>query len=134
MLEVDGESRRPILKLVKNRSSRTLIHHIRKHVRPSAAILTDEWRAYKDKLSRYGYRQFTVCHQQNFINPHTGAHTQHVERAWQTYKHHIWRLRGNRTTGSLQAHLKMIQWFYWLGVRHSNGVLGRLVHDIKKNM
>ncbi|KAL2088678.1 hypothetical protein ACEWY4_015577 [Coilia grayii] len=132
MLEVNGHSRRPILRLVKNRSRRNLLRHIRRHVRTSACIVTDEWRAYKNQLSQYGYRQFSVWHKQNFVNPENNAHTQHIERAWQTYKNQIWRLRGNRTPQSLATHLKMIEWYYWLGNRHRNGVLGRLVHDLKK--
>ena len=132
MLEVEEESRTPILKLVRNRRGTTLLRQIRRHVRRNANIVSDEWRAYKDRLAQYGYKQFSVCHKQNFVNPQTGAHTQHIERAWQTYKQQIWRLRGKRTKESLKIHLQMIEWYYWLAIRHHGGVLGRLVHDIKK--
>ncbi|XP_027132763.1 uncharacterized protein LOC109137708 isoform X1 [Larimichthys crocea] len=134
MLEVDGTSRRPILRLVKDRSRKTLIGRIVRHVRPKTSVVTDEWRAYKDQLSRHGYYQFSVCHKMNFVDPETGAHTQHIERAWQTYKTEIWRHRGNRTPEFLTMHLKMIEWHHWLGRNHHYGVLGRLFHDIKKVM
>lgn len=70
----------------------------------------------------------------NFVDRETGAHTQHIERAWQNYKLEVWRHRGNRTPESLKLHLKMIEWHHWLGVRHYNGVLGRLFHDLKKQV
>ena len=132
MLEIDGTSRRPILRLVRDRTRKTLIHQIKKHVRPRTSILTDEWRAYKGQLSNYGFEQYSVCHKRNFVDPVSGAHTQHIERAWQKYKLEIWRHRGNRTPESLKIHLKMIEWHNWLGVRHYDGVLGRLFHVGKK--
>ncbi|XP_059415415.1 uncharacterized protein LOC132151329 [Carassius carassius] len=134
MLEVDGLSRRPILRLVKDRSRQTLISQIQRHIRPRTSILTDEWRAYNRQLSQYGYRQYSVCHKRHFVDPGTGAHTQHIEHAWQNYKLEIWRRRGNRTPESLKTHLKMIEWHHWLGVRHYDGVLGRLIHDVKKHV
>ena len=134
MLEVDGPSRRPILRLVRDRSRQTLTGHIRRHIRPRTPILTDEWRAYKGQLSQYGYSQYSVCHKRNFVDPDTGAHTQHIERAWQKYKLEIWRHRGSRTPESLKIHLKMIEWHHWLGTHHHNGVLGRLFHDVKKQV
>ncbi|XP_035983497.1 uncharacterized protein LOC118557487 [Fundulus heteroclitus] len=132
MLEVDENSRKPILKLVKDRSRQTLTRQIRRHIRPRTSILTDEWRAYRGQLSQYGYHQYSVCHKKNFVDPVTGAHTQHIERAWQNYKLEIWRHRGNRTPETLQSHLKMIEWHHWLGVCHYNGVLGRIFHDVKQ--
>ncbi|XP_041844050.1 uncharacterized protein LOC121641808 [Melanotaenia boesemani] len=134
MLEVEGKSRRPILRLVRDRTRKTLIGKIRHHIRPRTSILTDEWRAYKGQLAKYGYDQYSVCHKKNFVDHENGAHTQHIERAWQNYKLEVWRHRGNRTLESLKLHLKMIEWHHWLGVRHYNGVLGRLFHDVKKQV
>ncbi len=132
MLEVDGIFRRPILRLVKDRSRKTLLSQIQQHIRPRTSILTDEWHAYKRPLSQYGYHHYSVCHKIHFIDPGTGAHTQYIELAWQNYKLEIWRQRGNRTPESLKTHLKMIEWHHWLGVHHYDGVLGRLIHDVKK--
>ncbi|KAI1883873.1 hypothetical protein AGOR_G00236520 [Albula goreensis] len=132
IMEVSRRRRKPILRLVRGRSRRHLLPIIRKYVRPGTAVLSDEWRAYHGVLAQHGYRHFTVCHKRNFINPTTGAHTQHLERAWQTYKCQVWRRRGNRSTKSLKRHLCLIEWHYWLGNRHRGGVLGRLIHDIKR--
>lgn len=134
MLEVDRKSRRPILRLVRDRRRKTLIGHIICHVRPRTSILSDEWRAYKGQLAQYVYDHYSVCHKNNFVDRETGAHTQHIERAWQSYKLEVCRHRGNRTPESLKLHLKMIEWHHWLGVRHYSGVLGRLFHDVKKEV
>lgn len=131
---MDVNSRRPILKLVRDRSRQTLVGHIRRHVRPRTSIVTDEWRAYRGQLQQYHYAQYSVCHKRNFVDPETGAHTQYIERAWQSYKYNVWHLRGNRTPESLKTHLKMIEWHHWLGARHYRGMLGRLFHDLKKQI
>ena len=39
-------------------------------------MTSDVWRAY-DCLNDKGYDQFTVNHSLNFVDPDTGAHTQH---------------------------------------------------------
>ncbi len=50
MLEVDGIFRRPILRLVKDRSRKTLLSQIQQHIRPRTSILTDEWHATRDRF------------------------------------------------------------------------------------
>ncbi|XP_037402002.1 uncharacterized protein LOC119265425 [Pygocentrus nattereri] len=132
MLEVSPTNSRPILKLVRTRSRAVLMHHIRAHVRRRTAIISDEWRAYAGQLDRAGYRHYTVCHKNVFVDPDTGAHTQHIERAWGTFKVEVWRHRGNRTTALLKDHLKVIEWHHWLAKSHRHYVLGRLFHDIKQ--
>ena len=46
-------------------------------------IITDEWRAYS-RIHQLGrnYRDLTVNHSLNFVDPQTGAYTQTVEREW----------------------------------------------------
>ncbi len=112
MLEVDTNSRRPILRLVRDRSRQTLMGLIRHHIRPKTSILTDKWRVYKGQLAQYGYGKYSVRHKKNFADQETGAHTQHTERAWQNYKLEVWRHRGNRTPESLKLHFTMIQWHH----------------------
>lgn len=88
--------------------------------------------AYHRALTQAGYDHHTVCHKRNFVDPVTRAHTQHLERAWKTYKMDIWRHRGNRTTKLLKELLKVIEWEYWLARNHPSHILGRLIHDIRK--
>ncbi|KAI2644252.1 Patatin-like protein 4 [Labeo rohita] len=95
-------------------------------------ILEVEQERRKPILKVAGYDHHTVCHKRNFVDPVTRAHTQHLERAWKTYKMDIWHHRGNRTTKLLKEHLKVIEWEYWLARNHPSHILGRLIHDIRK--
>ncbi|KAL7863389.1 hypothetical protein SRHO_G00123730 [Serrasalmus rhombeus] len=132
MLEVGITTRRPILKLVKTRSRRVLLRVIRRHVKRGSYIMSDEWRVYRGQLSQYGYQHFSVCHKDNFVDARTGSHTQHIERAWQTYKGDIWRHRGNRTSRLLKYHLRLIEWRYWLGNKHPEGNPQQAVRRYRK--
>jgi len=62
-----------------------LLPIIRKYVVPGSKILSDFWRAY-NSLPQHGYIHYQVNHRRYFIHPQSGAHTQHMERAWRTYK------------------------------------------------
>jgi len=44
-------------------------------------IHSDEWPAYSN-LNAMGYQHFTVNHQQHYVDPAAGAHTQAIERSW----------------------------------------------------
>ncbi|XP_057183219.1 uncharacterized protein LOC130549894 [Triplophysa rosa] len=123
---------KPVLRLVERRGRRDLVPLIVHHVRTGSAIISDEWRAYKRCLPHLGYRHFTVNHSVSYVDPRTGAHTQHIERAWRTYKEQVWRLRGNRSEGLLKDHLTVIEWNEWLAKKHKYGALGRLLHDIAR--
>lgn len=54
--------------------------------------------------------QYSVCHKKkkNFVDRKTGAHKQHIERAWQNHKLEVWCHRGYHTPESLKLHLKII--------------------------
>ncbi|KAJ0037207.1 hypothetical protein NL108_018673 [Boleophthalmus pectinirostris] len=95
-----GKSRKPVLRLVERRSRRHLVPLVEHHVRPGTSIISDEWRTYR-VLTDLGYDHHTVNHSRWYVDQHTGAHTQHIERSWRTYKEQIWRLRGNRTESLL---------------------------------
>ncbi|KAF3858807.1 hypothetical protein F7725_012008 [Dissostichus mawsoni] len=58
-------------------------------------------------------------------------YTQNIERAWQTYKREVWRMRGNRSEKTLKKQLSFIEWTYWLARTYKHGVLGRLIKDIR---
>ena len=130
MLEVKRSRRRPILKLVKNRSRRRLLPIIQRYIRPGTEVISDCWGAY-NSLSNQGYIHYQVNHQRYFIHPGTGAHTQHIERAWRNYKEDIYRYRGNFSEEALRMNLRLIEWNHWLGKKHKEGILGRLFEDIQ---
>ncbi|XP_065096796.1 uncharacterized protein [Paramisgurnus dabryanus] len=131
MMEVKGARRLPLLKMVKDRSRNTLMPIITKHIRRGSTVYSDNWRAYLNALRPLGYKHLTVNHSENFVDPQTGCHTQHIERAWLAIKSQVSRFRGNKTTKLLREHLKFIQWHYWLGRRNRKGALAQLIHDIR---
>lgn len=131
MLEVGATHRRPILKLVKHHSRRYLLPILRKYVRSGSKILSECWRAYKT-VQQHGYIHYQVNHRWYFIHPQWGAHTQHIERSWRTYKENIYRYRRNLTKHSLSRNLCLIEWNYWLGKNHRHGPIACVIHDIKK--
>ena len=130
MVEVKRSRRRPVLKLVKNRSRRRLLPIIRKYIRPGSDVISDCWGAY-NRLSHDGYIHYQVNHQRHFVHPGSGAHTQHIERAWRNYKEDIYRYRGNLSEKALKMNLRFIEWNHWLGKEHRKGILGRLFKDIR---
>ncbi|XP_055010091.1 uncharacterized protein LOC129409010 isoform X1 [Boleophthalmus pectinirostris] len=126
----NGE-RKPVLRLVERRSRKHLVPIIARHVRVGSSVISDEWRAYRI-LPQLGYHHYTVNHSRSWVAPNTGAHTQHIERAWRSYKEQVWRLRGNRTDNLLSEHIAVIEWMEWLARKHVDGPLGRLIYDIGK--
>lgn len=124
-------SGKPVLRLVEKRGRRELVPLIAHHVKRGSCVISDEWRAYRNALPQLGYRHFTVNHSVSYVSAETGAHTQHIERAWRSYKETVWRLRGNRTEQLLIDHLYVIEWHAWLGGKHQHGPLGRLLYDMR---
>ncbi|KAK1784449.1 hypothetical protein P4O66_008823 [Electrophorus voltai] len=76
----------PVLHLVQRRSRRELVPLIIQHVRRGSIILSGEWHVYRQALSQLGYRHYTVNHSISYMDAPTVTHTQHIERAWRTYK------------------------------------------------
>ena len=118
------------IKLLENRSRRRLEPIIHKYIRPGSEVISDCWGAY-DRLSRDGYIHYQVNHKRYFVHPGTGAHTQHIERAWRSFKEDIYRYRGNLTEKALKMNLRFIEWIHWLGKEPREGILGRLFKDIR---
>ena len=70
-----------------HRDHHTLVLLIKQHVRPGTIIITDGWKGYIH-LGDHGYHHEDVNHSQNFVNPHTGAHTNTIEVSWGHIKKH----------------------------------------------
>jgi transposase-like protein len=65
--------------IVTDRSANSIISVINEVVIPGSIIHTDEWKAYSSLNKSDIYTHQTVCHKYNFVDPHTGVHTQNVE-------------------------------------------------------
>ncbi|KCZ74252.1 hypothetical protein H311_04784 [Anncaliia algerae PRA109] len=70
---------------IEDKREDTLLPIIRQHVREGSIIYTDCLRSYNN-LNLYGYLHNTFNHSRNFIDPGTGACTNHIESMWQKLK------------------------------------------------
>jgi hypothetical protein len=66
---------------VLQRDKNTLLPIIQRECEADSVIQSDQWAAYRC-LNGSGYIHKMVNHQQNFVDPSTGAHTQSIERLW----------------------------------------------------
>ncbi|KAK8787592.1 hypothetical protein V5799_022630 [Amblyomma americanum] len=109
-----GETR---LFQVEKRDGGTLKAIITDNVLPQTKVVTDEWRGYnletlQDAAGDMDLEHDTVCHEVNFVDPTTGAHTQNIEQAWQKAKSVLVRT-GGHSRALLQSHLN---WVWWASV------------------
>ena len=78
---------------------------------------TDDWAAYRNlqlHVANVSVHR-VVVHQDNFVDPLTGIHTQEVESAWVRLKYYIKREKGVRG-GEIQYFLNEQMWRDWRGV------------------
>ena len=73
------------LQLVQRRNGPTLKGIIAQRIALGTKMYTDEWHGYLG-LNQMGYQHFTVNHQHHFVDPVTGATTNHVEAYWSRAK------------------------------------------------
>ncbi|XP_005113250.1 uncharacterized protein LOC101852594 [Aplysia californica] len=79
------ETKECFLVPVQDRTQDTLVSLIKKHVAPGTIIYSDCFKSY-ECLEREGFRHLTVNHTENFVDPHTGAHTNTIESTWWAVK------------------------------------------------
>nr|XP_047123618.1 uncharacterized protein LOC124806602 [Hydra vulgaris] len=77
----DVTSKKGYLRRVEDRTAQTLVPIIQQWVAPGSIIHSDQWASYTN-LNNLGYNHFTVNHTINFVDPDTGATTNHVESFW----------------------------------------------------
>ena len=63
----------------------TLLCIIKEYIEPGTTIISDYWKAY-DCPGSESYTHLKVNHKLNFVDPKTGAHTNHIERHWRDAK------------------------------------------------
>ena len=94
---------------VERRDRETLIPIIQQECQIGSVIHSDEWPAYRC-LRNIGYEHKTVNHQQNYVDPHSGAHTQSIERSWLDAKIDILKKKRGVPQQHLQSHLDHYCW------------------------
>ncbi|XP_078380322.1 male abnormal protein mab-31-like [Oculina patagonica] len=104
--------------VVQRRDAATLLPIIQRCVRPGTEVYSDDWGAYRrlQQLPNVLAHQ-VVVHAHNFVDPHTGVHTQEVESAWSQLKLPQKQRKGIRR-GDLQSYLDERMWRQWRGGNH----------------
>ena len=102
MVEEDTDELRMFY--VEKRDAATLIPLIMDNVEAGTLIVTDGWAAY-NRIQYMGFYHEVVIHEENFVDPITGANTQRIECEWSHAKLLIMHLRRGTTLDLLQSHL-----------------------------
>lgn len=95
--------------VIGRRDANTLVPIIQREVQQNSVIHSDEWPAY-NRLNQLGYIHDTVNHQENYVDPETGAHTQGIERSWLDAKIKILKKMRGVPVAHMQSHLDYISW------------------------
>ena len=98
------------VQIVPDRRAVTLLPIIQAHVQPGTVIHSDCWASYRRVSSLTNVASHsTVNHSIEFVNPVTGAHTQHIESYWNRIKIKLKRMRGV-TEDQLPSYLDEFMW------------------------
>jgi hypothetical protein len=81
------------MQFVSERNSNTLLPIIERVCLPGTIIVSDGWAAYP-RIQERGYQFISVNHRENFVDPVTRVHTQHVESYWSKQKLRIKKMKG----------------------------------------
>ena len=68
-----------MIQLVDDRSSETLLPLIAEWCLPGTIIVSDGWPAYSGIEEVLGFKHEVVVHENYFVDPETGIHTNNVE-------------------------------------------------------
>ncbi|XP_032684343.1 uncharacterized protein LOC116850320 [Odontomachus brunneus] len=84
----ERESRKIFIIPVQDRTEDTLLQCIKECILPGTTVISDCWKSY-NCLNSEGFQHLTVNHSYNFVDPETGAYTQHIERVWREVRGNI---------------------------------------------
>ncbi|XP_060586599.1 uncharacterized protein LOC132742260 [Ruditapes philippinarum] len=113
---VERESNSIILYPVRDRSQKTLLPLIERHVEKGSTIYSDGWSAYCP-LNELGYNHFSVIHKftfkSSYRNLDTGeviqVHTNRIEGAWKHAKDNFKSIAGTQLS-QFEGHLAKVIW------------------------
>ncbi len=95
--------------LVAKRDRATLWPLIERHVAPGTMIHTDQWAAYRG-LDQLGFLHQSVNHEEHFVDPVTGAHTQTIEAVWSRLRWEVVRTARSVQKENLPKYLASRWW------------------------
>jgi len=115
------ESGESFMFTVPDRSAATLLPIISDSIRPGTTIMSDQWPAYNGivGIPGAGFQHATVNHSLNFVDPNTGAHTQHIERSRRAAKQRNKQHNGTHRT-MLDSYMCEYMWRRRVTLRHQD--------------
>ena len=108
---------RGFFQVVPRRNRATLGQILQRVLLPGSEVHSDDWAAYRNlplHVPNVSVHR-VVVHQNHFVDPLTGIHTQEVESAWSQLRYHIKWERGIRQL-DLQDFLNEEMWRQWRGL------------------
>lgn len=114
----DVEAKFGWIQLVENRNAQTLLPIIQDWCLPGSIIISDGWSAYNN-IRDLGYEHRVVIHENHFVDPYTGTHTNNVEAYWQRCKRRFKRMYGT-SRALLPSHVDEFMWQERYGKTHSD--------------
>lgn len=92
---LDCRTKQVAMFIVENRSGQTLVPLIARTCRPRSTLVTDGWGGYSTLRAHDNrYSHIVVNHEENFVDPTTGAHTNEIEGFWAHAKAKYKQVRG----------------------------------------
>ena len=91
-----------------DRTRETLLPLIESWCRCGSVIASDGWRAYQG-LDQLGFEHRVVVHENGFVDPITGVHTNCIENYWQRCKRKLKRIYGS-SIALLPTHIDEFLW------------------------
>lgn len=109
---IDRVTKKCHIEWVPDWTRETVFPIICRHVIPGTQIHTDEARIYAT-LNQEGFEHRTVCHNDNYVDPVDGTHTNAIENFWSHLKIKVCKLYGVQNQ-NLGAHLDehIFRWNY----------------------
>ena len=117
------------MRIVQDRTAATLLPIIQQHVAQGTVVHSDEWRSYSQVAALPPVQShLTVNHSVTFVDPTTGAHTQHVESYWNRAKLKLKRMKGCHSD-HIAGYLDEFMWRERLG-KSSTDAWNNIILDI----
>ena len=114
-----SDQKKGFLQFVDEKDSKTILPLIMDNIAAGSIIHSDGWAAYggskvTDLPVDPPYQHFVVNHSEHFVDPESGAHTNHVEVYWRHAKEKLKRMYGCHSS-QLASHLDEFMWFQRFG-------------------
>ena len=111
----DVQEKKGYLRHVPDRTANSPIPIIQQIVIPGSIIHSDGWAAY-NQLNNLGFHHLVVNHNEHFVDPVSGACTNHVESFWRRMKRRLKYISGSQNKMKW-GHLDEALYRNWYGWR-----------------